>query len=139
MRRLFSGKRSAGGLTTVEVLVAVFIFNCVSAAIFGFIGNIDRIRGRAVFVAAASRLAADEAERLRSIAARNAQVEDSSYTETVSGRVFRVERDCIEDDTPPSFVPQAREPLKIELRISDENRREAAPLRFKLLLGRDDP
>ncbi|MBN1577901.1 MAG: hypothetical protein JW913_15180 [Chitinispirillaceae bacterium] len=135
----FFQNKSADGLTTIEVVIAVFIFSCVSAAIFNFIGQIDRTRVRTVFIANASRLAAGEAERLRSIAARNAPVEDSSYTETVSGRTFRVKRDCIEDDMPPSFLPIAREPLKIELCISDENNEDVKPLRFKLLLGQDNP
>ena len=83
-------EKDVAGFTMLEVIVAIIIFGFIASAIFNLLTQTDRIHGRAVFVEGAARLAAGEAERLRSAAARNVLFEDSSYSETVSGRSYRV-------------------------------------------------
>ena len=140
MRRVIAHRENrAAGFTLLEVIVAISIFSLISMAIFNLLTQTDRIHGRAVFVEGASRLAAGEAERLRSAAARSVLIEDSSYSETVSGRLYRVSRNVIEPDAPPSFEPTAREPVMVELTVSDERNGKIVPLRFKLLIGQDNP
>lgn len=134
-----SGPTGRAGYTVIEVIVAVFIFGLISASIFNLIANTERIRGRAVFVSAATRLAASEAERLRSIAAGNAELEDSSYTDDISGRTFKVERNVKEAEDPPSFTARAREPYQVEIVVSDNGNEGVTPLRFKILVGQDNP
>jgi hypothetical protein len=132
-------EKGIGGTTVMEVIVAIFIFSCISAVVFNLLGQTERIRSRAIFVENATRLAAGEAERLRSHATGNVPVDDSDYTETVSGRTFRIERKHIDNDRQPSFLARGREPAEIELRISDERNNRIRPLRFKLLVGQDNP
>jgi Tfp pilus assembly protein PilV len=132
-------KKGIEGSTIMEVLVAMFIFSCISAVVFNLLRQTDRIRGRAIFVESATRMAAGEAERLRSLAACNALPDDTSYIDTASGRTFLIERTRVDDDEPPSYLPRAREPAVIELRVSDDTNDQVKPLRFKLLIGQDNP
>lgn len=127
------------GYTVLEVVVAISIFGCVAASALNLIARTERIRGRAIFVESASRLAAGESERLRSIAACGTELADSSYTEDISGRLFKVERKLIESKDVPSFQLKAREPYQIEIVVSDNNSETITPLRFKLLIGQDNP
>lgn len=127
------------GFTVLEVVIALFIFGCVSAALFQLMIQTDKIRGRAVYLELCTRLAANEAERLRSIAAQGVPVEDSTYFTTSGGRNFTVKRVCEKDDAPPSFIPVAREPVAVEISISDEANSRQAPLTFRMLLGQENP
>jgi type II secretory pathway pseudopilin PulG len=137
--RMIKCSRVNTGFTVLEVVIAIFIFGCVSAALFQLMVQTDKIRGRAVYLEQCTRLAASEAERLRSIAAQSVPVEDSSYTATYGGRTFTVKRRCKEDDTPPSFIPTAREPAAVEITVVDENDTRQTPLSFKLLIGQENP
>jgi type II secretory pathway pseudopilin PulG len=132
--------KSSNGYTIIEIMFSIFIFALVSTSIFKVIQHIDRLRGRALFVATVSQLASDEAERIRNNAAQNASLEDSSYIVTVSERMFLVERKIVnEDDASPSFLPRAREPDVVEITISDYKKPEQTPMQFKFLQGYDNP
>lgn len=134
--RLHSAKES--GFTVLEVILAIFIFGCITSALFNLIGQTDRLYGRSIYVSKVTSLALAEAERLRSSAVSKTVVEDSTYTETVSGRTFRIERDVVEQDE-TSLLPKDREPLCIMLRISEEGGLSREPIHFRLLLGEDNP
>ncbi len=127
------------GYSVLEFIVAIFIFGCVSAAVFSLIAQTDRLYGRAVFVEGATRLAAAEAERLRSHAVGNVIFEDSLYTETISDRKYRVYRRIVEPDVLPSFERISRVPKAVEIVVSDETKEKLDSLRFKLLIGQDNP
>lgn len=128
------------GFTVLEVIVAIFIFGCISAALFKLIAQSERIRGRALFVESAARFAADEAERLRNIAINNEVFEDSSFTESAGGRTFLVQRKIVESaDLVSAFLPKRLEPLEIEITVSDAIDAGIKPLHFKLLMGSDRP
>lgn len=131
------------GFTVLEVIVAIFIFGCVSAALFQFIAQSDRIRGRALFVEGATQLAANESERLRNIATQNGAFEDSTYVETITGRSFSITRHIIENDdigsTNYNPLRSPLEPVEVELLINDASNSDVKPLRFKLLVGNDQP
>ena len=126
------------GYTVLEVILAVFIFGCISTAIFRLLMNTDRIRGRAIFVRTATRLAASEAELLKNIASRNSAYEDSSYTVEQNGRSYTVKRIITEEES-FSLLPAAREPEEITIVVSDTNNDSIKPLTFKMLIGVDDP
>lgn len=132
-------ERPTTGFTVLEVVIALFIFGCVSASLFRLIMQTDQIRGRALYLDNCTRLAAGEAERLRSIATQNTPVEDSLYSVTTAGRTFTVNRQVIETDVPPSFIAGPRKPVAVELLITDENNSRFSPLSFKLLLGQENP
>ena len=131
----------APGYTVLEVVIAIFIFGCVSASLFTLIMQTDRIRGRARYLEVCTRLAAGEAERLRSCAAQNAVVEDSMYTTDSGERTITVRRTVITPEAPPSYLPQPREPVAVEIMVADEQNLNPAypPLRFKLLIGQENP
>jgi len=136
VEKLRSTKQS--GYTVLEVILAIFIFGCVTSALFNLIGHTDRLYGRSIYISKVTALALAEAERLRSSAVSRTVVEDSTYTETVSGRTFRIEREVVEQDE-TSFLPRQREPLCIVLKISEEAALQREPIRFRLLLGEDNP
>jgi hypothetical protein len=127
------------GYTVLEVIVAIFIFGGISTAMFRLIAHTDRIRGRVIFVENAVQLAANEAERLRNIAAQSGIFTDSTFTEIITGRSFSVERNIIENNDINSILPHPPEPVEIELIVSDALHAEMIPLRFKLLVGSDRP
>jgi prepilin-type N-terminal cleavage/methylation domain-containing protein len=136
VKRFLSARNS--GYTILEVIMAIFIFGCISAAVYRLLSNTDRLRGRAIFVKTATRFAATEAELLRNIAAQNGVFEDSSYVVVQNGRSYTVNRKIIEDET-FSFQPKAREPEEIEITVTDTRNENIPPLSFKLLIGVDDP
>ena len=131
--------RRASGFTMLEVVIAIFIFGCVAASLFGMMIQTDRIQGRALYLENCMRLAADEAERLRSNAARNAIFEDSMYTVASGERIFTIRRIVLKDDAPPSFIPKAREPVAVTIEVDDENDTRFDPIQFKLLVGQESP
>jgi len=130
--------KSNHGYTILEVILAIFIFGCISTAIFRLLMTTDRIRGRAIFVRTATRLAATEAELLKNISSRNSTFEDSSYTVDQNGRLYTVRRIITEEDS-YSLLPAAREPEEITIVVSDTNNETIKPLTFKMLIGVDDP
>ena len=132
-------KNHSDGFTILEVIFAIFILGLISSAIFKLISNADRIRGHALFIESATQLASDEAERVRNIAAQNQFLEDSSYTVLYSGRTLHVKRNIIESDAPPTLLAKPREPTTIELIVSNNNMEMKKSLRFKILIGYDNP
>ena len=123
------------------MVIAIFIFGCVSASLFKLIIQTDRIRGRAFQLENCTRLASSEAERLRSLAAQSAVIEDSTYTVAAGGRTYTVKRHLLDTDLPPSFTPRAREPVAVEIRIVEESGASLFPdgFSFKLLVGQENP
>lgn len=137
---LFCRRRQAEGFTVLEVVIAIFIFGLVSTALFNLMIQTDRIRGRALYLENCSRLAASEAERLRSIAAENAPVEDSMYTTTAGKIMFTVQRKILDNDVSPDYLAHARKPVAVEIRIAEERSPPFyEPLYFKLLIGQERP
>ncbi len=132
-------RHNSNGYTVLEVVIAIFIFGCVAASLFRLIMSTDRIRGRSLHLEYSTRLATDEAERLRSHAAENTPIEDSTYTAGYNGRRYLVKRHVIEKDEPPSFLPQAREPVAVEITVTDERNIGLPELTFKLLVGQEQP
>ena len=133
-----STAKSNHGYTVLEVIVAIFIFGCISTAIFRLLMTTDRIRGRTIFVRTATRLAATEGELLKNISSQNSVFEDSSYTVEQNGRSYTVKR-IITEKEPYSFLPTAREPEEITIVVSDTKNETVTPLTFKILIGVDDP
>lgn len=131
-------RNSTDGFTILEVVVAIFIFGCITSAIFNLIHQTDKLHGKTMFVELASRIAADEAERLRNIAFQNNTFEDSSYTMSISGRVFEVSRKIMFQDANTGKKP-AFEPVEIEITVGDNKNPNMKPLTFKLLMGNDSP
>jgi prepilin-type N-terminal cleavage/methylation domain-containing protein len=83
------------GFTVLEVIVAVFIFGCISAALVKTIMTADRIRGRATFISESTILAQNEAERLKNAAGFKTEVLDCTYTTSVNSKEYSVERRII--------------------------------------------
>lgn len=136
-RTLNSYTFNESGFTVLEVVIALFIFGLVSSALFNLMGHSSRIRGRALYVENATRLAADESERLKNISAQNSVFEDSSYTVEHGGREYKVERTIINEN--PSQLPSRFEPVHISIRVSGALNEEEKPLTFNLLIGNDSP
>jgi prepilin-type N-terminal cleavage/methylation domain-containing protein len=80
------------GFTVLEVIVAVFIFGCISAALVRVIATADRIRGRAIFVTESVILAQNEFERLRNAAGFKTEVLDCTYIATVNNKEYDIVR-----------------------------------------------
>jgi hypothetical protein len=123
----------------MEVVVALFIFGCITSAIFNLMHQTDKLYGRAVFVELASRIASDEAERLRNIAFQNGVFEDSTYSMSISGRSFTISRKIIVKDNPQNLENKTLEPAEIEISVRDGRLETVTPLTFKLLMGNDAP
>jgi type II secretory pathway pseudopilin PulG len=139
--RLPNHNERSSGYTVLEIIVAFFIFGCISAAAFNLIAQTERIRARALFVESATRIAADEAEHLKSIAACGTELEDSSYSVNHSGRALSVKRTIIKTDSIASILPRAREPHLVEISVNAAGNSPAdtSALRFKMLVGQDSP
>ncbi len=134
---MHSGAASRG-YTIIEVIIAMFIFGCITSSIFTMIMNTDRLRGRALYDERVARLAADEAERLRNCAALGGEIGDSSYETTAGGSTFFVERDVMEPTE--IIIPRyPRMPQAIELRVSEMKREGSPPHRFRIYAGDDNP
>ncbi|MCL2689217.1 MAG: prepilin-type N-terminal cleavage/methylation domain-containing protein [Chitinispirillia bacterium] len=83
---------SASGFTIVELMIAIFILSIVVYSLFSGLYTGDRIKGRANATRAASILASNEAERIRSEALQGIEPRELTYMETVSGITFTVYR-----------------------------------------------
>jgi len=86
------GFSNADGFTITELMVAIFVFSIVSYSLFNGLSMGDRIKGRASATRAASVLASNEAERIRSEALQGIEPQELTYMETVSGITFTVSR-----------------------------------------------
>ncbi|MBN1603524.1 MAG: type II secretion system protein [Chitinispirillaceae bacterium] len=112
----FAIKRN--GFTVLEVIVAIFIFGCISAALVKTLSTADRIRGRASFISETTILAQNEAERLRNAASFKTEVLDCTYIATVNSRSYSVERRIIDIETgilENKNIPEIELAIKTEL------------------------
>jgi prepilin-type N-terminal cleavage/methylation domain-containing protein len=125
------------GFTVLEVLVAVFIFSCVTAALLKATGSADRIRSRSSIVLNARLLAENEFGRISNIASKQETINDSNYTATVNGKEFEVQRHIL---VPEQFlwgsVSQDRSTslVEIELVIKAKSSLQK-PVRFRMIQG----
>lgn len=98
-RQSVSGKkdntRNCTGFTVLEVIIAVFIFGCISAALVKTMMTADRIRGRSSFISDSVLLAQNEVERLRNAASFKTEVLDCTYVASINQKEYDVERRII--------------------------------------------
>lgn len=90
-----SDSRSCAGFTVLEVIIAVFIFGCISAALVKTMMTADRIRGRSLFISDSVMLAQNEVERLRNAASFKTEVLDCTYVATINQKEYDVQRRII--------------------------------------------
>jgi len=119
------------GFTLLELMVAIFIFFIVEYTLFHGIITGDKIRGKANISRTAAILASNEAERVRSAALRGIEIQDSAYTETVSGFEYKILRTNI---NPPDIVIENKTYTELEIRVEPQSAL-ASPYVFKFLQG----
>ena len=119
------------GFTVLEVIVAIFIFGCVSAALVKTLETADRIRGRASFISESTILAQNEAERLRFAASYKTEVLDCTYIAHINSKYYSVERRVIDTET---GVPENTNIPEIELAIKTEHS-DSGYIYFRFLQG----
>lgn len=103
------------GFTVLEVIIAVFIFGCISAALVKTMMTADRIRGRSSFISDSVLLAENEVERLRNAASFKTEVLDCTYVATINQKEYNVERHIIISDyglTQKSTIPEIEVAIK---------------------------
>jgi type II secretory pathway pseudopilin PulG len=103
------------GFTVLEVIIAVFIFGCISAALVKTIMTADRIRGRSSFISDSVLLAENEVERLRNAASFKTEVMDCTYVATINQKEYNIERRIIKNDyelTKKSTIPEIEVAIK---------------------------
>jgi prepilin-type N-terminal cleavage/methylation domain-containing protein len=107
--------RYTAGFTVLEVIVAIFIFGVITAALVKALGTADRIRGRAATVMRSVVIAQNEAEQIRNAAAFHDVPSDCTYTTTVNNQEFQVDRAIIQ----PEYSEQQTEHRlnEVELRF----------------------
>ena len=125
------------GSTVLEVLIAIFIFGCISAALLKAIGSADRIRSRSSIVLNARLVAENEFERIGNIASKQETINDSNYTIIVNGKEFEVQRrillpqqllwGSVSENTSTSLV-------EIELIVTAKSSPKN-PVRFRMIQG----
>lgn len=125
----FAIKRN--GFTVLEVIVAIFIFGCISAALVKTLSTADRIRSRASFISETTILAQNEAERLRNAASFKTEVLDCTYIATVNSRSYSVERRIINIET---GILENKNIPEIELAIKTELS-DSGYIHFRFLQG----
>jgi len=106
---------SCGGFTVLEVIIAVFIFGCISAALVKTMMTADRIRGRSSFISDSVMLAQNEVERLRNAASFKTEVLDCTYVATINQKEYDVERRIITNEndlTKKSTIPEIELAIK---------------------------
>lgn len=107
--------RNCEGFTVLEVIIAVFIFGCISAALVKTMMTADRIRGRSSFISDSVMLAQNEVERLRNAASFKTEVLDCTYVATINQKEYDVERRIIKSDyelTKKSTIPEIEVAIK---------------------------
>jgi len=122
---------AGGGFTILEVMVAIFIFFIVEYTLFHGVITGDKIRGRANIARTAAVLASNEAERIRGAALRGIEIQDSAYTETVSGFEYKI---LVTNVNPPDNGAAAKTFTELEIRVEPQSAL-APPYVFKLLQG----
>ncbi|MFW5775644.1 MAG: type IV pilus modification PilV family protein, partial [Chitinivibrionales bacterium] len=101
---------SQRGFTLIEMVVAAVIFTITTLSLGYFMRNGTLIRAHTVEMDIASRLAENEAERVKAAFNAHTMLADTSYEHTAQGRVFRVERRKVTLDT----YTQASAPIYTE-------------------------
>lgn len=91
-------KISIKGFTVLEVVVAIFIFGVISAALIKMIGTADKIHGRANKVMETVIIAQNEADRIRNAAAFKETSIDCTYIAIVNNQEFEVERRVVQPE-----------------------------------------
>ena len=130
-----SNGAETGGFTVLEVLVAMFIMGCVSAALLSALASADRIHGRAVTVMNSMIIAENEIEGVRKKAAFNEAVQDCTYITTGAGREFEVNRHVLIKTEDIFEQKEDNSLLKIEVSVKDLSRPSAPPLTLRFLQG----
>jgi prepilin-type N-terminal cleavage/methylation domain-containing protein len=119
------------GVTLLELTVAIFIFSITSYSLFQGLHTGDKIHGKAKISRAAATIASSEAERIRNAALQGARLQDSEYTETVSGVTYAVQRKTVN----ASDINIAdNEFTEYEIRVEPQGTRYE-PRIFKLVQG----
>ncbi len=91
-------QHNCSGFTVLEVIIAVFIFGCISAALVKTMITADRIRGRSAFISDSVMLAQNEVERLRNAASFKTEVLDCTYVATINQKEYDIERRIISSE-----------------------------------------
>jgi prepilin-type N-terminal cleavage/methylation domain-containing protein len=126
-------RQRCSGMTLVEVLVAMFILGVSSSMLFQLLTSGGLIRGRGYQVAAATRLAQNEAQIVRRIAASKAWLSDTSYDEVSDALALQVKRTVLRsEDVDPLAGNLVTETVRIEVFPKD---REKPLATFMLLQG----
>jgi prepilin-type N-terminal cleavage/methylation domain-containing protein len=125
---VFTSKK---GFTVLEVIVAVFIFGCISAALVKTIATADRIRGRAIFVTESVILAQNEFERLRNAAGFKTEVLDCTYIANINNKAYDVERRIL---VPELEISKSSDIPEIELAVKPAGS-DSGYIYFRFLQG----
>ena len=133
-RKTGNFKNDSSGFTVLEIIVALFIFGCVSAALLKAMATADRIHGRAMTVMDATAIAENEIERIRKKAAFVEAIGDCTYIASINKREFEVQRLVL---IPDSLKFAGKEPSLFEIQVSVKDRAAQASgaLIFRLLQG----
>jgi prepilin-type N-terminal cleavage/methylation domain-containing protein len=110
-----SSNHNHNGFTVLEVIIAVFIFGCISAALVKTMMTADRIRGRSSFISDSVHLAQNEVERLRNAASFKTEVLDCTYVATINQKEYDIERRIITSEyglTKKSTIPEIELAIK---------------------------
>ncbi len=126
-------KPDNSGFTLLEVIVAFFIFGCISAALLKALSAADRIQGRASLITNASMLAESEIERIRNKADFFEAVQDCTYTETAGSRIFQVDRRVIPPDD--FSIEDKPEIMEIEVTVKENSQSSGSLVRYRFLQG----
>ena len=139
MKSSLNHSARCAGMTVVEVTVAMLILGLSSATILRFVAAVDRVRGRAVQVAAATRAAQNEAEQVRRTAAMLLPVNDTVYTDQNEGLEVEVRRTVIrhdEDEMPAALsgVADTLGTTTVQIEVLTALQ-DSALVRFRMLQG----
>jgi len=126
-------KVDSSGFTLLEVIVALFIFGCISAALLKALSAADRIQGRASLVTNASMLAENEIESIRSKAFFFEALEDCTYTAAAGSGIFQVDRRVIPHDN--FSIEDKPEIMEIEVTVKENSQSSGTLVRYRFLQG----
>ena len=129
------------GFTVLEVIVALFIFGCVSAALLKAVVSADRIHGRALTVMSSTIIAENEIERIRNKASFLETVEDCTFVTMVRSREFEVKRHILvqENDLFLGDINVTEKEdnslLQIEISVKETSQPDSNALKLRFLQG----
>ncbi len=119
------------GVTILELMIAIFILSITSYSLFYGLRTGDTIIGKAKISGTAATLASNEAERVRNAALQNVRLQDSTYSETVSGVKYAVSRQIINAS---NINTENYAFTEFEIRIAPQGT-QFPPYVFKLIQG----